>query len=82
MTDGASEAPNTHLPGPYQETFAIEDEAGAGSLVGWVRIVIAFMTLGSLLSLGLVAVDADPGCVHLRRLRPIRRFAGGHRPAV
>jgi len=56
MTDTARGSSNKNPTVRYEKTLAIKDDEGAGSLVGWVRIAIAFMIVSSLVSIVLVGI--------------------------
>jgi hypothetical protein len=58
MADPAGDPPHENPTVSYEETLAIRDDEGAGSLVGWVRVLFVLLVVGSLAPVVLVALVA------------------------
>lgn len=61
MTDGSGGSPTRSSTVHYEETLDMRDETGAGSLIGWVRILIAFLIVSSLGAVALVVFVGSQG---------------------
>lgn len=73
MTDG----PTGDSTVRYEEHLDMRDEAGAGSLVGWVRIAVAFLIISTFVSLVLVVVVATQGlATSVGGFGPLQDFLG------
>jgi hypothetical protein len=86
VSEAANGSPDETRALHHEEVLRLGDDGGAGGLVGWVRVAVALLAVGSLVAAALVVTAAVRGvAAEVGGTGPLREFAVrlvADRPAV